>query len=260
MNQEKILLQIETQLADLKSFVRKLKPDGRLHQLDIDLLQQKVRDVYDVALMLEPFDDAKMKATVADMKKPEVVEVEEDYDDSFQKEKRWNETKEEVLQAEDLITESQDELEKELVDDPEKTVNKAVQASKEVNRPEPEQKEEQNQNEEDPSSPDLFTSAGETVADALAENHQETLADKLTKNALESLKKQIGINDKFLFINELFNGDMRNYNNAIDELDSLKTLEGANTYLFELKIQNQWSDDLEAFQKLKALIENKFAQ
>ena len=273
MNQEKILLQIETGLADLKSFMRKLQLDSRLHKIDVDLIKQKIRNLYDSAILLEADPEVEPKATVSDIKKQETLQVDEEYDDSFHKEKRWNETKDDVLRAEDLVTESHDE-ENEVQDkvkegkevETEKVVEQKQESvsDKEVfseteKTVEPEKVKKPETKEKVTGQPDLF-SASETLADKLSGSSKSTVAEKLVKGSLTSLKEFIGINDKFLFINELFKGDMRNYTNALNELDSLKTLDGAFTYLFELKIQNQWDDELEAYIKLKELIEKKFAE
>ena len=68
----------------------------------------------------------------------------------------------------------------------------------------------------------------------------------------------IGINDKFLFVNELFGGSMEKYNKSIENLNDLKTLNGAMIYLNELKIELQWNSSNEAYQKLKDLVSRKF--
>ena len=72
------------------------------------------------------------------------------------------------------------------------------------------------------------------------------------------LKSVIGINDKFLFVNELFGGSMEKYNKSIENLNDLKTLNGAMIYLNELKIELQWNSSNEAYQKLKDLVSHKF--
>jgi hypothetical protein len=277
MNQEKILLQIESEIIGLRTFIKKLTPEEKLHQLDIDLLRQKVRSIYDSVLMLETYPKAVPKATLSDIKQQQsIVEPEDEHDESFQAEKIWNETKADILNAEDLITKS-DEEEEIIVKDVEKGNSQDdFKNAEEIKKEEPDNnievtsssnkkkieeiKDDNVDKDSDTSTkqPDLFSSNSETLADKLSEKTSPTLADRLTKSTLESLKKFIGINEKFLFINELFNGDMRNYNIALDELDSLKTIDGAKTYLFELKIQNQWQDDNEAYIKLKELIEYKF--
>ncbi len=76
---------------------------------------------------------------------------------------------------------------------------------------------------------------------------------------MDDLRSAIGINEKFLFINELFNGDMGRYNKAIDELNSMQNKTGIDTYLMEIKIEKQWSDDDDAFIKFKELVDRKFS-
>ena len=85
-----------------------------------------------------------------------------------------------------------------------------------------------------------------------------SLADKLQQNHVRDLKSVIGINDKFLFVNELFGGSMEKYNKSIENLNDLKTLNGAMIYLNELKIELLWNSSNEAYQKLKDLVSRKF--
>ena len=104
---------------------------------------------------------------------------------------------------------------------------------------------------------DYELSTGEILAEKMmGEDH--SLAAKLQQNPVRDLKSAIGINDKFLFVNELFGGSMEKYNKSIDNLNDLKTLNGAMIYLNELKIELQWNSSNEAYQKLKDLVTHKF--
>ena len=97
----------------------------------------------------------------------------------------------------------------------------------------------------------------ETLGESLMrEDH--SLAAKLQQNPVRDLKSVIGINDKFLFVNELFGGSMEKYNRSIENLNDLKTLNGAMIYLNELKIELQWNGSNEAYQKLAELVRRKF--
>ncbi len=97
----------------------------------------------------------------------------------------------------------------------------------------------------------------ETLGESLIrEDH--SLAAKLQQNPVRDLKSVIGINDKFLFVNELFGGSMEKYNKSIENLNDLKTLNGAMIYLNELKIELQWNNSNEAYQKLAELVRRKF--
>lgn len=100
--------------------------------------------------------------------------------------------------------------------------------------------------------------APETLGERLQQEQDPTLADKLQHSALNSLQSAIGINDKFLFVNELFNGSMEKYNRSIANLDDLKTFNGALIYLNELRIELQWNSSNEAYKKLLELVHRKF--
>lgn len=109
--------------------------------------------------------------------------------------------------------------------------------------------------QEDPSDNDYEI---ETIGDKLQQEQTRTLADKYEQAILTSLQHSIGINDKFLFVNELFNGSMEKYNRSIGNLDDLKTLNGALIYLNELRVELQWNSSNEAYKKLLELVHRKF--
>ena len=100
-------------------------------------------------------------------------------------------------------------------------------------------------------------STAETLGEKMM-GEDNSLAAKLQQNPVRDLKSVIGINDKFLFVNELFGGSMEKYNKSIENLNDLKTLNGAMIYLNELKIELQWNSSNEAYLKLKELISRKF--
>ncbi|MBO6027167.1 MAG: hypothetical protein J6P73_07980 [Bacteroidales bacterium] len=86
----------------------------------------------------------------------------------------------------------------------------------------------------------------------------ETLGDKLQRSSINDLHNAIGINDKFLLVNELFGGSMEKYNKSINNLNDLKTLNGALVYMNELRIDLQWNTSNEAYKKLLELVHRKF--
>ena len=85
-----------------------------------------------------------------------------------------------------------------------------------------------------------------------------SVADMLQNQSVNNLRSSIGINDKFLFVNELFGGSMEKFNRSIGNLDDLKTLNGALIYLNELRIELQWNSNNEAYKKLLELVHRKF--
>ncbi|MDO7887645.1 hypothetical protein [Hymenobacter cheonanensis] len=75
-----------------------------------------------------------------------------------------------------------------------------------------------------------------------------------------SLREAISINQRFSFINELFNGENMEYHAAIQHLDTLPTAEEAAAYVQqELATNHDWSLKQEHVGKLLKLIERKFA-
>lgn len=111
----------------------------------------------------------------------------------------------------------------------------------------------------DDGSDELDFEMAETLGESLM-HEDHSLAAKLQQNPVRDLKSVIGINDKFLFVNELFGGSMEKYNKSIENLNDLKTLNGAMIYLNELKIELQWNSSNEAYQKLAELVRRKFEQ
>ena len=98
----------------------------------------------------------------------------------------------------------------------------------------------------------------ETLGDKLQQEEDHSLAAKLQHSTVKDLRKAIGINEKFLFVNELFGGSMEKYNKSIENLNDLKTLNGALIYMNELRIELQWNSNNEAYKKLLELVHRKY--
>ena len=97
-----------------------------------------------------------------------------------------------------------------------------------------------------------------TLGDVLEQAEDNSLAARLQRTAVSDLMTAIGINDKFLLLNELFSGSMEKYNKSIRALNSFSTLLGAKTYMSELQIEFQWDCESEAYKKLGDLVERRF--
>ena len=97
-----------------------------------------------------------------------------------------------------------------------------------------------------------------TLSDMLEQNEDKSLAARLQRKPVSDLITAIGINDKFLFLNELFGGSMEKYNKSIRSLNSFSTLLGAKTYMSELQIEFQWDCTSDAYKKLNDLVERRF--
>ncbi len=106
---------------------------------------------------------------------------------------------------------------------------------------------------------DLFTDSGvNTLADRLRNGQEKRVADRLQENKTVDLRTTIGINDKFLFINELFEGNMRVYDEAVQKLSDSYTLAQADIMLLDLKISYNWDSESPTVKKFVELVRKKF--
>lgn len=92
----------------------------------------------------------------------------------------------------------------------------------------------------------------------IEEQEDNSLAAKLAKQRIENLNSAIGINEKFLFTNELFDGNTEQFLQTIDDLNNCSTLEEANTKLSSVAAKRNWEVEEEPYQKLQSLLSRKY--
>lgn len=104
-----------------------------------------------------------------------------------------------------------------------------------------------------------------TLGDVMAQNSQ-TLADtivaptalgeEISNRSIRSLRQGIGLNDKFLMIRDLFDGDANAYDEAIDTLDSFDDFDDCIIYIAE---NFAWNADSEGAKFIMQLLERKLS-
>jgi hypothetical protein len=87
------------------------------------------------------------------------------------------------------------------------------------------------------------------------------LATKLTDSqAVADLSKAIGVNDKFLFINELFRGDRNMFDRSVKTINGCGGLAEAEYWIGrELKIKLGWQDTNQTVQQFYHLVKKRFS-
>ena len=265
MEKEKLINEIGHTIESIKTHVNRIKSEHyKVHKVDVDLLIEKTRQVYDQLINLDGMQKPFEKKAVEEVEKKTEVTTAVKESEQKMPEKKPEEASTSVDEMpEGMIDPEEQEVETVIEITEKKETEVETQKQVEPEAQEQVSKKEENRTEEKEvyvkSTIDLFSTSSEpTLGDRLKNADQPTIADKITKNTINELREAIGINEKFLFINELFNGDMSRYNKIIDELDQFATLEGVNTYMLELKIQSQWSDDNPALIKLTELLHRKF--
>ncbi len=86
------------------------------------------------------------------------------------------------------------------------------------------------------------------------------LGETLTETPIRDLRKAIGVNDRFLFINELFRGDEVAYERSIKTINSFSIFAEAEYWIQrELKVKNGWDMNNEMVAHFFQLIKRRFS-
>jgi hypothetical protein len=236
-NNSRIAL-ISEQLDELHQFIQNFrKYPNQVSRIDVDIALEKTRRIYETLSRLE----IQGNGSIQDLKQEISVQNEA--------------LKEEISQKTLVEFNVKNEPDFNSVNIPE-----TVEAVKEVST-------EIKQKEAPTALIDLFStpvsekkiSGKKTIVEKMAEEKPvEIVADKIGKNKISGLNQTIGINEKFFFINELFEGDMKEYKTAIDTLDRAESLERAVEFMHKLAENHGWDKAQEAYGKLMDFVERKF--
>ena len=96
------------------------------------------------------------------------------------------------------------------------------------------------------------------VEPVVKEPEDNSLAARFTRAHVDDIRLALGINDKVMIINDLFNGSVDRYNKSIDALNDFPTLSGARVYMSELQIELQWDTECQSYKMLNDLVERRF--
>lgn len=103
---------------------------------------------------------------------------------------------------------------------------------------------------------DSFSPRTDSINEQLGVRKDEDGMSEIIKSKpITRLSDAIGINDKFLFIRELFNGNSEMYNNAISSLDNSSSFEDARAMIMDYAGND---DKNEAARQLIDLVKRKF--
>jgi hypothetical protein len=99
----------------------------------------------------------------------------------------------------------------------------------------------------------------ESLNDKLKQGKTE-LIEVLKETPVRDLRKAIGINDRFLYINELFRGDENMYERCIKTINSFNIYAEAEYWITrELKVKLGWKDDEHAVQQFYQMVKRRFS-
>lgn len=106
---------------------------------------------------------------------------------------------------------------------------------------------------------DVIGNNGTSLNDRLKANHAE-VAHSLKDLPVRDLKKAIGVNDRFLFINELFRGDEAMYERSIKTINNFRILPEAEYWMErELKVKLGWDESRDTTQHFYQVVKRRFS-
>lgn len=99
----------------------------------------------------------------------------------------------------------------------------------------------------------------ESLNDKLKQGKTE-LFETLKESPIKDLRKAVGINDRFLFIDDLFRGDEAMYERSIKTINSFNIYPEAEYWISrELKVKLGWDNDSRTVQHFDQIVKRRFS-
>ena len=262
-------------IQEIENYTVDFKNARAIPKIEMDILTEKVRHLYDELLQIDrnypyeapatqsegisfdyqsedqPEKQVKQKQEPAKKKHPSSGEPAEN-EKRDQEETRKEKEKEEEPNKE--TSQKQEKEEKKTTFQEEDASSRiqyedqSVEESKTVNRPE---------NEDIPEIlADRFYNTKTSMHDSLARKQsQNNISSKIQAKPIQDLNKAIGLNDRFLFIRELFNGNKDVYYEAIQIINEMPSYEEAEQYIRE---RFNWDEEQPEVIRFMDLVRRRF--
>jgi len=242
-------------------------------QLDVDVLRQKMREMYDFLLTAD-YQESIVETFI---EQEPVLEIELKEEKPVVEEK-----KQEVIElVEEKVELVEEKIELEI--EPIKVEEEKVEKVEEKVVPEielPKVVEPEIVFEEPVKQPEIETPKASSVLDYLHNNimrdnepkqakkeeyttldlfkTQTSIAEQFENKNRSDLRTAIGVGEKFMFINDLFSGDLKAYTNFINILNEADSLEMSMVIIEENRSKRKWIKNSLAYSTLENLVEKRF--
>jgi hypothetical protein len=115
----------------------------------------------------------------------------------------------------------------------------------------------ENQSSEPSRKESLFDKAA-SLYDKIAKPTDKTVATQASRQPISNIKSSIGINEKFIYLKDLFKNNINDYNEALDKLNNFESYEEAEDFFQDLKQKYGWDPDSKSFQGLADLLSRRY--
>ncbi len=260
MGKEHFSADVSNRIAKIMAMTERINDHpGKSPTIEIELVLEEIRHLYDIflSMLMIPASAGVVEERV--LAKENMPTAKED------------DTREEEIPAE--VEEEYVDEPVEEVPEPKETVLPLVEVpsmpevpskpakGKVVKRPE------EKRDDDDPEGSKTILAEklkhGETksINDIMAERRSDvSLSARIQQHPIHDLRSAIGINEKFIFVYELFAGNVPLYNEAIERLNSMSGRNEAIGLMEEYRVQYHWDIENMAFQKLVDMISRRYSQ
>ncbi|MDY6801065.1 MAG: hypothetical protein SVU94_07550 [Bacteroidota bacterium] len=245
MNKKEKINNLLKDIQDLYAIANRLEHEEQIHPLDIDLALSKVRNLYDLLLTIHPQTAYKFEYQNKKTEKKSLPEEKNEPISTIEKEKPepTEKTKEEKREF--------------VIEEPSKSIEKFKEEKSSIEEESSNSlKKKEKQQEGSPIVADKFQSK-KFIHDNMAQKKpKKDVSTKMQSKPIQDIASAISLNDKFIFIRELFKGDKEQYLETIQILNNFDTYENALKFLNE---NFDWEAEDPNFERLKELVKRKFA-
>ncbi len=267
-------------IQDIENLVRNLNNYPTPPRIEIDLAMAKLRNVYELLAMIST--DIKSDMEEAALHREAVAGHSTPEEESPVPENRPKETSERSPLPEEKpekVKEMQGvkevTFEKEVKEVEEQPAEKDFQnrtdppgepsvpkASKEADASSPQEAPVKEKFKEEVKKASIIAekfASNNSINERIAPGNSRDVSSRLTGEPIESIKRNIGINDRFLIIRELLNGDNEGYNRLVQQLDACTNFDQAHGLIeqsFPNKMEHEGVDLLVKLSRRRFLSKN----
>lgn len=208
---------IEKQLKKINQLFENIKEDGTVSAIERDLMLSYVRGLYEK--IVEPQNNSSKNASKSEAKPKEKIDIPKIEKPAPKMDDLATVVMKEVVEADQIIqdtpTSNNLETSAAVSIQHQTVVHEVVEAPKQQ--------------------------IPEELVELFKFESVNELSDKLSRAPISDLTKSMGINEKIFTVQELFGGDSSLFNNAMESLDKLSSLEQARDYLVQnVAVAQNW--------------------
>jgi hypothetical protein len=257
MNKKELVKNLIKDIQDIYTIANRFDNPENIHSIDIDLALSKVRNLYELLLKLNPQGIYR-------------TEYQKEEISTITKQEESKKAKEESVEVEKQINKPQENSE--TIDFENIKESPAKESEIAIETPVIEEKQkEQKPIEDKPSkktaeikqngiSPEIVADRFHSktfVHDNISrKNTKKDVSSKMQSKPITDINSAIGLNDKFIFIRELFGNNKEHYIETIQVLNNFDTFENAVNFLDE---NFDWDAEDPNYERLKELVRRKYS-